>query len=249
MAKKPAVKKPLSKKRTYKKKPTVSMATKMYVKKAISKEIENKSWIDYAINQSISSVQGQTPNYIVLVPRLAQGVQKSQRVGNEIRIKKAYIKGYVNLLPYSATLNPRVAPVIVRLWVCSSKLVNTILLANTNIATTFFDAVNASVGFQGNMLDMLFTPNYEAWKVHATKSFELGLTTTTTGSADNSSFTRKFAFDVTKHLGIIKFDDATTTPTNRNLFLVFQAVYPDGTADAVQVAEFHYQYRIDYEDA
>lgn len=237
------------KKRASKRTKGVGLAVKQYVKRAISKEIENKVWLDYGINQTITTAAGTTPTSAILVPRIAQGLGKSQRTGNEIRVKKALLSGYVNLLPYSATLNPQVAPVIIKMWIVRCKQVNNILLANTTISTTFFDVVNGSLGFQGNMLDTLLSINRESWQIIATKQFELGLTTNTNGVADNSRFTKKFNFSLAKHLGVIKFDDTGTTPTNRNMFLVFQAVYPDGSALALQSAEYHWHYRVEYEDA
>lgn len=241
-------------KKTYKKRGAkrtrgVGIAVKQYVKRALSKDLENKLWIDYGINQSIATATQTTPTNAILVPRIAQGVQKSQRIGCEIKVKKAALTVFVNLLPYNATTNPLVAPVYVKMWIVQSRQINTIQLTNTTISTTFFDVVNSFSGFSGNMLDLLFNVNSESWKVIATKQIELGLTTNTNGPADNSRFTKKFSFQLAKHLGTVKFDDAGTTPTNKNMFLVFQAVYPDGSSTAIQAAEYHWHYKVEYEDA
>lgn len=240
-------KKPLTKKRITK--PKVSIATKLYVKRAISREVENKVWLDYGVNQSITTANATVPTNALLVPRIGQGLGKSQRTGNEIKVKYAKLTGYVNLLPYNIVTNPQVAPVIIKMWVIRSKILNGIVLANTTIATTFFDIVNSSAGFQANMLDTLLSVNKEAWQVIATKQFELGLTINTNGVADNSSFSRYFSFELSKHLGVIKYDDASLTPTNKNLYIIFQAVYPDGSTNAFVSSEYHWHYRIEYEDA
>lgn len=249
------VKTSILKKRTYKKKRSiaksrVSLATKMYVKKAISINAENKYYIDYGINIPITTVFGTTPTALVLVPRINQGVQKSQRVGNEIKVKRAVVQGYVNLLPYNATTNTKPAPVMIKMWVVSNKQINGIILSATNIGTQFFDVVNGATGLQGNMLDLLFTVNPESWRVHKSKQFELGYTSgSVTGAAyDNSKFNHKFSFDVTKHLNTIKYDDTAVAPTNKNLYLIMQSVYPDGTSDSVVSAEYHFVYKVEYED-
>jgi len=238
------------KKRAGKRTKGVGLAVKQYVKRIVSKEIENKSWMNYSVNNAINTVSaGATPAYIPLQLQISQGLGKSQRIGNEVKVKRALLTGFVNLLPYNIITNPNGAPVTLKMWICSSKVVNDISLPGTNIGLNFFDVVNSSIGFQGNMLDMLFAPNKELWKIHATKTIKLGLATNNNGVADNGSFSQRFSFQVGKHLGTLKYNDGATQPTNRSLFCVFQAVYPDGSSTSVQAAEYHYNYIVDYEDA
>lgn len=241
------------KKRAAKRTAGVGKAVKQYVKRALGKEIEMKNWINYGVNQAINTAIATTPTYVNLTPTPPQGITKSTRIGNEVIVKRAVISGYVNLLPYNNTTNLLVAPVMVKMWLCSARQLNTNNLALTGIANNFFDVVSSSVGFQGNMLDMLLTPNKEVWKIHATKQFQLGLTnnpSNPTVGSDNSKFSHKFSFSFAKHLGKLKWDDSTSNiVTNRNLFLVFQPVYPDGSTAAISVAEYHHNTRIDYHDA
>lgn len=240
------------KKRAAKRTTRVGKAVKQYVKRALGREIETKSWISYGVNQPITTATATTPTFLSLLQNSPQGVTKSQRIGNEVIVKKAVITGYVNLLPYNNTTNTLVAPVMVKMWLCSNRQINTTTLSSTGISTNFFDIVSSSIGFQGNMLDMLLTPNKDVWKIHATKQFQLGLTnnpSNPTVGSDNSKFSQKFSFSYAKHLGKLKWDDTAAHPTNKNLFLVFQPVYPDGSTAAISVAEYHYNVRIDYHDA
>lgn len=232
-------------------KPKVSKGVKMYVKKAIASNSENKVYVDYGANQSILSASGTNPVYKSLIPPLSQGVGHGQRIGNEVKIKSAYIKGYVNLLPYNSVINPFYAPQMVKIWICSNKKIQTGDITQTSIATNFFELTGGTAGFQSNTLDLCFSPNKEYWTIYATKTFELGLTAgINTQYQDNSHFTRPFYFNYGKHLkSKLKYDDGATACINRNMFIVFQVVHADGSSTTGETpAEFHYSSRIEYED-
>ncbi len=229
------------------------------VKSVLSRQAENKTWFDYGANQSISSTTGGlTPTFKNLLPQLSQGSSHSNRIGNEVRVKSAYIRGHVNILPYDATLNPQQCPppLYVKMWICSAKAINTNNLALTTIGTNFFDVVSGSVSFQSNMLDIDFTTNKDAWIVHATKTVKIGAGSyVSTGPIsqyaylDNSPMSVPFAFSYGKNLKTLKYDDSGPIPTNRNMFIVFQAVPANGaTAGGYIPAEFHYTTRVEYED-
>jgi hypothetical protein len=58
-----------------------------------------------------------------------------------------------------------------------------------------------------------------------------------------------FYFNFGKHLHTVKYDDAGLVSTNKNLFMVLQAVPAIGsTAVGQQLAEYHYSIRVNYED-
>lgn len=230
----------------------------MAIKRAIARNIENKVYSKYATNVPIVTTSLTTPTYLGnLLPQITNGTNNTERIGNHIRIKHAYIRGVVNLLPYSVLTNPLSTPVIVKMWLASTKQINTNDLALTACSTNFFDAGASPAGFQGNVLDTLLSPNKDAWVIHATKTVELGATYAsatgavgTSGYFDNSKMTMPFYFSYGKKFrGEIKYNDATTIPTNRNLFLIFQAVYADGSFLGTQIAEYHYTCRVEYEDA
>ena len=226
------------------------------VKSIISSQAEQKSWFDYGANNSILTSVTVTPTYKNLVPVLSQGVGHSGRIGNEVRIKSGYVRGHVNILPYSALSNPGPAPVFVKIWVLSCKQINDKVLSSTPISYDFFDVVNSSVGLQGNMLDMELTINKDMWVSHGSKTVKIGAGFgTSTGNVslqsyfDNSPMSAPFYFNLGKILKTCKYDDTSTTCSNKNLFLVFQCVSADGaTYSGSYAAEFHYAIRMDYED-
>ena len=237
---------------------TVSKAVKSYVKRAIHTNIENKLWIRFANSETITTAAASNPEYINLVPFPSQGTTQYTRTGNKIKIMKAYIKGFVNLLPYSSTLNPKVGPIYVKMWLCRYKELNCADISLTSISTNFFEGLSGSTSFQGNMLDMSLTNNKDDWIIYKTKTFELGGTSYVPGglstqpliAADNSRYTKPFYFSFGKHLRKqLQFDANGNPPTNTNLFLVTQVVYADGTATAVDAAKYHYTIRAEFEDA
>ena len=226
------------------------------VKSVMSKQIENKVWFDYGLNQSIVTVSGSTPNSKNLMPLPAQGTGASNRIGNEIRVKSGYIRGHVNILPYDSLLNPLPLPLYLKMWVVSCKDTNVTTLSSTGIASNFFDIINSSVGFQANLLDMDFSPNKSNWIIHHTKICKLGVGyASATGPVavnqyyDNSPMSVPFYFNIGKNMNLIKYDD-NATPTNKNMFIIFQAVPANGAnAAGLVTCEYHFTLRIQYEDA
>lgn len=251
MAPKKSTKKPRAKPRA--KRNTLAKA----INNVLAKQVEVKSYFNYAANQSITTavaVGGVAyPTALSMSPLIFQGVGESQRIGNMVNVKSAYIKGRINLLPYNVTSNPFFLPCLIKIWLVSYKLTNTVVWTNTNANTSFFDTNNSSVGFQGNVLDTLLEVNRECYTVHGSKTFKLGTgsqTTLAAGYTDNSSFTAPFSFSYGKYLSKLKYDDAAiASPTNKSLFLVFQAVPADGSGAGAPVpAEFHFTNTVRYTD-
>lgn len=248
-------------KRQYRRRPAkkkarpVSTAVKQYVKKSIHAQLENKVYIDYGANQTITNASAGTPTGKYLLPVVSQGTAQNQRVGNELTIRYASVSGYVNLLPYSSITNPEPAVQLVKMWIVSGKRIN-----SNNITqydwSKWFEVGATNAPFQGNTLDMLLSHNKDDFTVYATRSFKLGMSTDSKGSNpvnsyfDNSPMTQKFYFNFTKSVRKkLKFNDGSGTPNNANMWIIFQAVNADGTTTAINSCEFHYQTKIVYEDA
>lgn len=227
------------------------------VKSIISRQAENKVWADYGANLAIQSASATVPQARNLLPLLSPGTGVSSRIGNEVRVKTAYIRGHVNLLPYNVSTNFNALPCYVKMWLCSSRQINTQSISATSIATTFFEAGATSTGFQGNMLDIDFSPNKDVWIVHSTKTVKLGAGYVTSAGSpvsggsyfDNSPMSVPFQFNYGKKCGTLKYDESITNATNKNMFLVFQVVPANGDGGSLNnMAEFHYTTRVEYED-
>lgn len=236
----------------------VSLGVKKYVKKIISKNIENKVISAYDTNKTLQYAGALIqPTYLFLTPNLSQGL--GARLGNEINMVKGIIKGYVNILPYNITSNPMTSPVYVKMWLCKRKTGSVEISGGPGAAAfnTFFQSGISSSGFQGNMLDMTFNNNKDYWTIFNTKTIQLSpsminISTPTSQTLPTSSnVSVPFNFSFAKHLGRMKFNDTSSVCTNKELFLVFQTVYADGTYLSLggPFCEIHYCVEWEYEDA
>jgi len=237
-----------------------SQAFRKKVLSVIHRVAENKKNVFYAANQSMICAQGNIPFNINLVPPLSQGTGAAQRIGNVVNVRRASLKGYVNMLPYNATTNPTVGPVYVKMWLFSVKnMTNSGTLSSSSIGSNFFDTGGSSTGFQNNTLDLVLPVNSQLITLYKTKTVLLsaGATQGSTyynaagGSCgSNGRFSAPFSFSYGKLMKVLKFDDTSPTqPTNRNLWLACQPVYADGTSVAGGTfTECHYTHVVEYED-
>lgn len=250
------------KKRVSRKRPArkISKTFAAKVKRIIHRVAEDKNYVYYASNQSIVSAAVNIPFNINLVPPVTLGTGQSNRIGNVINVRRAVIRGMVNLVPYNATTNPTVGPVYVKMFLFSVKnMQNSASLSSTSIGSNFFDTGASSAGFQNSTLDLVLPVNKNLITLYKTKTILLssGATQGSTyynsagGSCGSSGrFSAPFTFSYGQYMKQLKYDDASPTqPTNRNLWLAMQAVYADGTSVTGSVmAETHYAWQVDYED-
>lgn len=242
---------------------------KKYVKKNISRvvkrvldsQVERKIYVINSVNNSISTIVGGTPTNINLMPQISHGTGQESRIGQQVKITNAHISGFVNLLPYNSVTNTLSTPVWIKMWVISSKLTSVAGFGNTTAGTGLFEAGADTVGLQGNMLDMVLPINKDAFTVYASKRINLGATYAsstgqvgTGGYYDNSKMSVPFFFSYGKHFKQqLKYNDDTAAqngnyPYNKNCYLIFQAVYADGSTAVGPIAEYHYALKVSYTD-
>lgn len=233
---------------------------KKKVQNILMGQVEHKKYVIVGVNNSITTAAGGgTPAALNLMPSLALGTNQEARVGEQVKITKARVHGFVNLLPTSAS-NPNPLPVKLRMWIVSSKLTNVTSLGSTNVGTGFFEVGSGTSGFSGDMADMMLPVNKQAWTKYNEKTVNLGLGAASTLSLaasyyDNSSFSVPFSFEYGQHFKKpLRFsDDASSLngnfPYDRNCWLLFQAVSADGQPTAGwSTCEYHYMVDIDYTD-
>lgn len=208
----------------------------------------------------IDSAVGAAPSTLSLVPRIEQGVAQNERTGNDVRVTKGIVRGHINIETFNATTNPACSPVLVKMWLCRYKTQNTASILQTNADTAFFEGTaGGSIGFGGTIADMGLFPNTDSWTVYETKEFKIGVGSTSStfpvaaaAYFDNSPACVAFEFDCTKYLqGTTQYlDNDSSVSTNKNLFLVFQAVYafPYATSEASALAQLTYSIQHEYID-
>lgn len=234
----------------------VSKGLRKAIKRICKGDAETKSYINYNSNIAINTASTSIPPVALnLIPPVQQGVGKSQRVGNQISVKSALVKGRINLLPYNATTNTGPVPMLVKAMIVSNIQSNNITPGSVSTWTNFFEVNNGSATFQSTPIDLNLPINKEAWRLHATKTFKIGASSISstgpvgsTGYYDNSPMSVPFSFSYGKHIRRLKFDDTTGAPTNHNLYLIFQAVNADGSVSTLTGCEHHTVYRVDYTD-
>lgn len=226
------------------------------VKAVVSSIAEHKSYAIYGANQQIGTASASVPGSIYLLPVIAQGVTESTRIGNEIKVASGRVNGYVNILPYNASTNTLSTAVMVKIWLVSYKTLNSSTFSATNVASDWFETNSSTVGMQGNMLDMVFPVNPDSWTVHSSKTFKIGASSATAtgqvgtgGYYDNSPMNVPFHFNWGKYVkSKLIYNDNTTVCTNKNMWLVFQTVYADGSSSSVYPCEMHFHSHCTFTD-
>lgn len=249
------------KRKTYRKKGgkcKVSKCVKKYVKNYIAKQVENKYLISRATNQLIATTYAATPTAISLLPALSSGSSRHTRVGNRVKLVRGFISGRINLAPYNSVQNINGCPIAVKMWLMSSKAYNEIgAFSGTPAASAFFKSDTSPAGMSGSVLDLTQSVDDENFKVYAQKTIVLGTSSATNNfpstSVDaytNNAFSAPFYFNWSKIVKFLKYNDTASSsiPTNRNLWLVFQAVSLDGRSVTLTPAEMHYTIENHYED-
>lgn len=243
---------------------------KKAVREVVHRMAENKCVFSTATNQDLVNIQSisaypatlTSGNLINCLPLIAQGVSQAQRVGNEVSLRYAYIKGYVNLKPYSGTLpvNLLSCPLIVKMYLVSWKFANRAYATPDTLSlNNFFQTGSSSTGFSGGVLDTIQTVNQDVWTVHKMRQFELTLNNaglTSTGQPMQNPtgvMSKKFYFRIDDVYKRLRYDDQTSNNvTNHNLWLITQVVRADGSTDNVAnfptYAENHYCISWQYED-
>lgn len=238
---------------------TVSKSVKTYVKRQISRNIENKSVCSYQTNLILNYAGSlTTPTFLNLVPAITQDASAQGRIGNQVNVKSAWIRGYINVLPYDAITNPGLAPTSVRMWVCRRKQTNRLISGAPSLTdfSNFFQVGSTTLGFQSNMLDMVLGNNSDYWTVLADRKIQLQNNYYQAGTASkianpSGRASTPFQFHFGKHLGKLLFNDNNSLASNKELHLVFQTVQADGTyyGTPLYMAEVHYAIEWKFEDA
>lgn len=252
--------KPLRKsgtKRTYKRKSTFAKKVQSVVTRMAEKKQTTTTQINDAITPADNTI---LVKYINLAPILSQGSAENGRIGNSVKVTSGVIAGYINMLPYNVATNT-FPSIKVRLMLVSYKNRNASATSAQNLVVgdldTFFDNGANGVPFQGNMYDILAPVNTQRFTLHSQRILDLSLSgnstayPNSTGPHQSGKYQQYFKFNYGKHLGKLVFDDnvGTNYPTNKNLFLIIQAVSTDGSArQAGPVAEAHYKIDTKYTD-
>jgi len=256
--------KPLRKKSTTKKPKGVSTAVAKYVKKVVSRNIENKTVSEknevnfsaYFVNADLA-VQIIAPHPTSLV--INQGVGQGERIGNTIKTKKLLLKYVIFPNPYQATVNDQPLPQEVIIWVGYLRNNRLKVPDVTDFANFFQNGSGTSPPFS-NLWDVTLPVNMDLFHICKTIRHKIGHSIYTDYNGikpwsyfSNNDFKLNASrtIDCTAYINkTLKFNDASTVP-DTGLYMWMTAVNADGSiaVNNVSTVGMFYTLRYDYEDA
>jgi len=253
------------KRKIVKSKPKVSMAIKKYVSKAIHTNVENKSQtVNYSGNFGNATANASMYAYPVTpytgFMSLTQGITQNQRIGNEVKIRKAMLRYILRPIGYNASSNVTPVPLHVEMYLGRTKIAPGDIPAAGDF-TVLFQNGNSSVGPVGTLTDLIAAVNKDYWVIKKRWSHKLGFAEYfgTGGLAQQQYFVNNdFELNVMRKLDItsiypktLKFNDGTGLVQGPALFLFYQAVSANGndTGSTQLTANINFWIDIEYEDA
>lgn len=252
--KKPVIhkKKRVVRRRTAPKKSTFSKR----VLAVVQRTAEHKVYSAQAVNKLISYYTSGSLSTYTLMPVIAQGTGAGDRIGDSVTVKSAILRGFFNATPYNATTNPTASPIMVRMFVGYKKPDHTTTpVGYLGYLFRTGDSINAP---SNQIMDQLQNINKDLFSVVAQRSYKIGLASQglglVSGNESNNDFKYliKFSLNLTRHYGILKFNDANApvnTPTNKGLWMWFIWSYADGsTSTNVSPVNLNYDLEVSYTD-
>lgn len=243
----------------------VSLAVKKYVKRAIHVNVENKTQtVNYSGNFGNASANASLYTYPVTpytgFMTVGQGITQNTRIGNEIKIRKAYLRYVLRPLGYNASTNVNPVPIQVEMFLGRTRLCPGDIPVAGDF-TVLFQNGSSSIGPVGTLKDLISNVNTDYWTVKKRWSHKLGFGEYAgTGSIAQQQFfsNNDFKLNVVKKLDItkyypktLKFNDATNQVQGPGLFLWYQAISANGndSGSTQLTANIDFWIDIQYEDA
>jgi len=247
------------------KRKTVSVAVKKYVKSTISKNIENKC---FQVNGGYSFGNINEDNILNAYPMcplnlywtIPQGITQGGRIGNEVRVKKVMLNYILRPNFYDVASNPLPQPSEVQLMLGYFKETPSALPTSTQIGT-IFQSGSSSVPPVGTLRDHISVINKDTFHCAKRWTHKIGLAEYAgTGGNASAQFNSNndFKLNVKKVLNITKycpkllrFNDGGSTTLTKNLFLLKNAVAAGGGVYSASNLPVNIEFWIDfhYEDA
>lgn len=243
-AKRSRTRKPARRGRKYVKKSAgVTTAVKAYVKRALGRNIENKKDWNSGANITVSNVIAAQPYFQALNWQTAQQISGSYsnqgtRVGNQLTVKRAILKGSLNMKPYDLTNNPLIKDQLVSVVVFKLRqYANGINPTQTTYFSKMFQQGNTTAGILNTPLDHITPFNQDVAMIKAVRRFKMGFSSQATFTqpsqqANNDfNYQKYFTIDLTRfYKKIQRFNDGTSDATNDNLFFMILTAPADNSA-------------------
>jgi len=242
-------------KKVMKKRATISPSVKAYVKRALHKEIENKtptpvSGQDVAIVPITNTISWGTLIPLSNVWTIEQGVGQGNRLGDKIKPMKWVIRGYIHNNAVTAV------PAVVKMFIFKPKLTyESPAGAAYSGPVDFFQYGSTSIGPQNNYQDLLRDVNTDKYQVYTTRTFKIAPAGSAGNTNNDFSCVGKFKINLMKYQKhTLTYNDAVVnTPQNSGLYVCFALAEYGGstkvTWGAGEAPQISYDILAGYEDA
>lgn len=194
---------------------------------------------------------------------ITQGTGVSNRIGNRINTKSAYLRALIFPLPYSVTTNPNPQPLNVTMWIFKMKSGLTDSTGNVlnTLQNNFFKFQNSATGITNTVADFVGTVNPDTVNLLYRKTFKIGYAVDG-GTGNNAQF-QSYANNEYKYNAHIKMNltkyirknihylDGNATPMTATTWMCFTVNYASGASmsNAIQPAQFEFELDYRFEDA
>lgn len=183
---------------------------------------------------------------------ISQGSGSNQRIGNQIRTRRATLKGVFYPTKYDAANNPQPVPMEILLIIFKIKgtsgtgafgddLDGARHLLNNHCFQSNYSTTQGSSGVNGELLTLTRAWNKDVIQICYKRVFKLGnqyIQTSLSGDRGNHQsysnndfkYNCKFSINITKYLSkVYRFLDNETTTSNRNTYCFWMPLPADGT--------------------
>lgn len=166
---------------------------------------------------------------------VSQGTGAGGRIGNKVSIVNSTIKGQIWPAGYDGITNLLPAPYLVQMYLFYDK---TDPVAIPAPETDFFQVGNADQAMTGTLADLDYPLNKDKYRVCYKRTFKVGNANFggTGTSAFNQSYANndfklvnRFSVNIKKYMPKeVRFNDTSSAPTTRGLFLMFNTISATG---------------------
>jgi len=249
------------KKRNYKKRGGVSIATKRYIKRTIHSQIENK--IETTSGTANIFPYGYSSSLFTLtcIPysQIVQGPEQGGRIGNVIKTRTCMFNYVLFPNNYDSVFNPVPRPQEVLVFF--GKVLNKKPQEPTSTDyAKLYQAGDSSISPTSTLIDLCMPINKDWFKIYKVFRHKIGYSINQNSGADvaRASFANNdFKLNVVNKVNLtkfcpktLKFNDTTNQPTNDGLYVFALCVNADGSSSSTPIPiKMQYNNCYTYEDA
>jgi len=221
-------KKYVKKRTTYRKNKVTTKLVKQVLKQAAEKKSLSSATVGLTLDPFIPGGTPAQEDCNVLCPYdttfsvMSQGSGQGDRIGNRVNCTNFTLRIMLSVTGLGY-------PTVVKMYI--GKLKSSIDEPEVNDFANLYQNGNINTYPHNLLSDEMWKINKDRWTVWNQCIFKIGKAANTAAASNNDfKFMIKKSFNLTKHLGgLIKYEDATPNPTNKNGYFWFTIANADNT--------------------